>query len=129
MKTNHLPSTEWSETFLQGMLDRMAISFHKYGAVADAYPHKYDAIGSMRDRLQLYIRGDEKKGIKPGNTEYLMDAANFLMIEAMHPRHESAHFEGTDETGSPGRRNLDTGRSDHRHNMEESGGLWVPGAR
>jgi hypothetical protein len=38
-----------------------------------------------------------------GNTEYLIDAANFAMIEFIHPRVEGAFFEATDASGSPGR--------------------------
>jgi len=107
LKTDILPATEFSPQFIQGMVDRMAVSFHKYGKVADAYPVKVQAIASLMDRLRLYARGDTTKGIKPGNTEYLIDAANFAMIEFMHPAHEAAHFTGTDADGSPGRRTYD----------------------
>lgn len=99
------PSTEFSTTFAQGMANRMAVSFFKYGPVAEAYPKKVDAIESLRTRLNLYLNGGEIKGvkIKPGNTEYLMDVANFAMIEFMHPKHPKAFFKATDSNGSPGR--------------------------
>lgn len=90
-----VPSSEFSETFVQGMADRMAMSFFKYGKVADAYPHKVDAIASMQARLDRYARD--------GNTEHLIDAANFLMIEFMHPKHPDAHFTAEDSSKSPGR--------------------------
>lgn len=90
-----VPVTEVSNSFLQGMADRMAMSFFKYGKVADAYPHKVDAIQSMQVRLDRYA--------KDGNTEHLMDAANFLMIEFMHPKHPDAHFTPEDSKASPGR--------------------------
>ena len=89
------PATEYELQFLQGMLDRMAVSFHKYGAVNDAYPDRVDAIASLKVRLERYA--------EDGNTEWLMDAANFAMIEFMRPRHPDAHFKATDSGESPGR--------------------------
>jgi hypothetical protein len=96
IKTAHgIPATEVSQQFLQGMADRMGVSFCKYGAVADAYPHKVDAIASLRKRLDKYEAD--------GNTEWLMDVGNFAMIEFMYPRHAKAHFRPTDSNESPGR--------------------------
>jgi hypothetical protein len=66
----------------------MAVSFHKYGPVAQAYPDLVDAVACLRDRLAHYDQD--------GNTEHLVDVANFAMIEFMHPRHEKAHYAGTD---------------------------------
>lgn len=99
------PDSEFSEYFTQGMANRMAVSYHKYGPVAEAYPKKVDALESLRARLELYLNGGTIKGkyVKPGNTEYLMDAANFAMIEFMHPKHPKAYFKATDSSGSPGR--------------------------
>lgn len=90
-----LPASEFSEQFVQYMRNRMAVSFHKYGPVADAYPDKVDAIESLRQRLERYK--------ETGNTEWLVDVANFAMIEFMRPRHKDAHFRGTDSHESPGR--------------------------
>jgi rhamnogalacturonyl hydrolase YesR len=90
-----VPASEFSSKFWQGCYDRMAVSHAKYGLVADAYPEKVDAIASLRRRLERYE--------ETGNTEWLMDVANFAMIEFMHPRHEEAHFRATDSKESPGR--------------------------
>lgn len=84
-----------SVEFLRGMASRMAMSFEKYGDLRDAYPHKLDALASSELRVQRYR--------DTGNTEYLMDAANFLMIEFMAPRHRDAHFKAEDSSASPGR--------------------------
>ena len=54
----------------------------------EAYPHKVDAIASLRKRLHLYE--------ETGNAEYLVDVANFAMIEFMHPSHEAYHDYPTD---------------------------------
>lgn len=100
--------TEFSKPFVQHMQNAMVVSFYKYGLVASAYPHKVDAVGSLTERLRKYA--------ETGNTEYLVDVANFAMIEFMHPRHPKAFFEGTDDSGSPGRRDVKTGLLDKRDN-------------
>ncbi len=105
-----VPNSEFSEEFVQGMRNRMAVSFYKYGAVAEAFPHKVQAIASLQDRLRKYA--------DTGNTEWLMDAANFAMIEFMHPAHPDAHFEGTDSAASPGRVSARSGLRDSRDNQE-----------
>ena len=89
------PETEYSKPFLQGMLNRMAVSLHKYGPVETGYPYPVNALLSLEGRLREYKR--------TGNTEYLIDAANFAMIEFMRPRHPEPHFTPTDSDGSPGR--------------------------
>jgi hypothetical protein len=77
-----------SRDFIQGMLDRMLQSHYKYGRVKDNYPEAKDAIGNLKTRLELYA--------KTGNTEFLMDVANFAMIEFMAPAHPKAHFKVVD---------------------------------
>lgn len=61
------------------MLNRMGMSYMKYGRVADAYPAKVDAIASLELRLRTFEQ--------TSNTEFLLDAANFAMIEHRWPRH------------------------------------------
>lgn len=102
--------TEFDEAFIEGMRERMVVSFYKYGRLADAYPEKVDAVGSLMQRLRKYS--------ETGNTEFLMDVANFAMIEFMRPRHDKAHFEPTDDEASPGRIALKSGRADKSNNNE-----------
>lgn len=89
------PDSEFCQPFVDGMRNRMAVSYHKYGLVAEAYPDKVDAIESLKKRLDRYA--------ETGNTEWLMDVGNFAMIEFMHPRHARAHYRATDSKESPGR--------------------------
>lgn len=110
MANEKILETEFSEQFVQGMKNRMVISYYKYGLLANAYPRKIDAIGSLMERLRKYAAD--------GNTEWLIDVANFAMIEFLYPRHPKAHFEGTDDDASPGRRSLKTGKMDKRDNKE-----------
>ena len=107
-----------SVTFIRGMAARMAISFEKYGDYREAYPHRLDALASCDLRIQKYRN--------TGNTEYLVDAANFLMIEFMAPRVQHAHFTPTDADGSPGRVWNSGSVNDHanttsRENMRRGG--------
>lgn len=85
--------TEYSAHFQERMRAAMAVSFHKYGPVANAYPHKVNAIASLLKRLKIYQ--------ETGNADYLVDVANYAMIEFMHPAHESYHDQPTD--GGEGR--------------------------
>jgi plasmid replication initiation protein len=108
--------TQISDQFLKGMVARMEMSFFKYGDVRDAYPGKMDAIASMQQRLKKYE--------ETGNTEFLMDVANFAMIEFMFPRKEGAFFAATDSDQSPGRTTvlgIETDRPNiakHQYNRE-----------
>ena len=43
-----------------------------------------------------------KKYNSTGNTEYLVDASNYLMFEFMYPQHPKAHFKATDSKDSAG---------------------------
>lgn len=96
-----VPDSEVSVQFLQGMVDRMAASFFKYGAVADAYPRRVSAMGTLADQLERYEA--------TGNMEALLDSANYLQIEWMRPAHHGAHFRPTDGEESLGRRWQDGG--------------------
>lgn len=110
VKFHEILKTEFSEKFIEYMRERMVISYYKYGTVESGFPEKIDAIGSLMQRLRKYADS--------GNTEYLVDAANFAMIEFMRPRHHKAHFEPTDDDASPGRIDVRTGRIDKRPNNE-----------
>lgn len=85
-----VPETEFDGEFAQMMANRMSVSFFKYGKVADA-KGKVDEVSSLRMRLAKYE--------ETGNPEWLVDVANFAMIEFMHNRER---FRGTDSHESPG---------------------------
>lgn len=95
VQPSHVPDTEVSIHFLQRMVDRMSLSFLKYGPVKDGFPAKVDAVATLRLCLDKYA--------ETGNTEYLVDAANYAMIESIAPRHERTHYEALDSRGSAGR--------------------------
>lgn len=101
----------FSKEFLQGMLDRMATSYFKYGPVTPESLAKRDLPLTLRTRLATYEND--------GNTEWLMDVANFAMIEFMCPKHTNAHFRPTEGAESPGVQLLD-GSSTHKHTRDLS---------
>ena len=103
-------STEFSEKFVDGMKNRMEVSYYKYGPIKEAYPHKVDAIKSLELRLKKYK--------EDGNLEHLMDIANYAMIEFMLPAHPQAKFYATDDGGSPGRKWHGGGPANKRKNSE-----------
>ncbi|MEK9180166.1 MAG: hypothetical protein AAB897_02030 [Patescibacteria group bacterium] len=118
--------------FLQGMVNRMDVSFFKYGEFRGNYRGQYseeflrdlakhlralvkkwkgggttangNAIMFALERLLLYVAGGEVKGgtVPRGNTEYLMDFDNGGMIEFTCPQVPQATFAATDDDKSPG---------------------------
>lgn len=109
LRDNACPPTEYDTQFFEHMVESMAVSYHKYGAIADAYPDKVDAMSSLRQRLWDYG--------KTGNMDYLIDIANFAMIEFMRPKHPDAHYEPGDSDSSPGR-TTPSGVVTHRSNTD-----------
>ena len=91
-EVNEKLKTQYDPKFWEGMVARMEMSYFKYGDVRDA--GRTDRIASLKQRLDKYQ--------ETGNTEFLMDAANFAMIEFMFPHHPKAHFKSTDSNESPG---------------------------
>ena len=86
--------TYFSRDFLQKMINRMAFGHFKYGPLVLAFPKEIDAIQTLRKGLKAYK--------DTGNTEYLVDVANYAMIEFMFPSHPKAHFRATSEKESAG---------------------------
>lgn len=90
---------EEAKRFLQGMMNRMGFSYHKYGAISTSFPHKRTGVDNIAQRVEEYRR--------TGNTEFLADAANYCLIEALRPSIEGAHWRSTDSDESPGALNRD----------------------
>lgn len=89
------PNSEYSDKFIEGMLNRMKMSLEKYGPLKEGYPFKVSAIKTLELKLRKY---KEDK-----NLEHLIDLANYAMIEFMYPSIEGAFFEATDSNKSTGR--------------------------
>jgi len=87
--------SEISHSFFQKMINAMSLSFFKYGPIRLGYPKRVNAIASLKARLEKYE--------KNGNTEYLVDIANFAMIEFILPAHPNTNDNPSDSNESPGR--------------------------
>ena len=66
------PPSQYRLAFLQGMIDRLTFGFCRYGHIAES-AKTCDIVKTLRDRVKKYE--------DTGNTEFLIDAANFCMIE------------------------------------------------
>ena len=76
---------EYSEKFDELRKNRVRVSFHKYGSVADNFGKGFvQAIPTLEKCLDKYK--------ETGNTEYLCDLANYAMFEFMYPQHPKGHF-------------------------------------
>jgi hypothetical protein len=80
--------------FCFDMRERLMSRVSKYGALGKNYPKKVHALDSLIRRLDAYVA--------TGNTEYLIDAANFAYIEYTYPSHPQAFNAPVDDKFSPG---------------------------
>lgn len=86
---------EYSDEFDRLRQNRVEISFYKYGTAADNFGMK---LVNALESHDLCI----KKYLETGNTEYLCDAANYLMFEFMYPQKDGAFFKATGSNASAG---------------------------
>lgn len=90
-----VPNTEYSVEFDTLRKNRVAVSFHKYGSAARNFG---GGLVKALPTMELCVA----KYNETGNTEYLLDAANYLMFEFMYPQHPKKHFRATDSGESAG---------------------------
>lgn len=86
---------EYSDRFDELRQNRVELSFYKYGSAKDNFGMQLTYAIENHDLCM-------KKYKETGNTEYLCDAANYLMFEFMCPQHPDAHFRATDSSESAG---------------------------
>lgn len=86
---------EYSDRFDELRQNRVDISFYKYGSAADNFGA---GLVNALESHDLCM----KKYLETGNTEYLCDAANYLMFEFMYPQKAGAYFKATDSQASAG---------------------------
>lgn len=90
-----IPDTEYSSRFDELRRNRVEVSFYKYGSAKKNFG---DHLVNALETMQMCI--DKYKDTK--NTEYLCDAANYLMFEFMYPSLDGAYFKATDSSQSAG---------------------------
>lgn len=106
-----VPQDQIDIPYIQGMLNRMAVGFHNYGHMR-RYEKRSNSLKNILIRLIRYAGWgnieDSLKEIKSlelygtYNTEFLMDAANYCMMEFCVPSYQYAFFKATNKQESPG---------------------------
>ena len=85
---------EYSKRFDELRQSAVVVSYHKYGPSKDNFKKgMVDAIGSLKKNL--------KKFEETGNTEYLVDVANYAMFRFMYPQGNES-YRPTDSNQSAG---------------------------
>lgn len=85
---------DFSEPFVNKMKNAIETSHYKYGWASKTYPELAQAYKCIKQRLELYE--------KTHNKEYLVDVANFAMLEFLYPAFDDAHYTPTDSDKSCG---------------------------
>ena len=85
---------DFSTEFIEKMKNAIEMSHYKYGWMSNTYPELAQAVKCIQERLELYL--------KTHNTEYLVDVANFAMIEYKFPSFDDAQYIPQDSSKSPG---------------------------
>lgn len=86
-----LEKSEWSPEFERLMRNRLLMGALRYGTFAEKAKkkEKWDLLGAVSSKLEKYE--------ETGNTEYLVDAANYLMLAFEFDDHSRKHFHALDD--------------------------------
>lgn len=84
----------YSSRFDELRQNRCAVSLYKYGSAKQNFPDKVNALKTMQMCVDKYL--------ETGNTEYLLDAGNYIMFEFMYPSLQNAFFKATESSDSAG---------------------------
>lgn len=91
---NDILASEFSDAFISEMKHRVETSYHKYGPVRKNFAEgRVDALKTAKMCLDAFERD--------GNTEHLVDAANYMMFRWRYPM-PGEFFRPTDSSGSVG---------------------------
>jgi hypothetical protein len=85
---------DFSEEFITKMKNAIETSHYKYGWASQTYPELAQAVKCIQERLDLYN--------KTHNKDYLVDIANFAMLEYLYPSYPDAKYIPSDSDKSPG---------------------------
>ena len=90
MTPEQILQQEFCYEFTKGMQARMLQGFYRYGP-CEANVKTEDLVKLAQGRIDKYLA--------TGNTEHLLDAGNFLMLEFRWPKAVNAHFKVDDGIG------------------------------
>ena len=100
---------DFSDAFVEKMKNAIVTSHFKYGFANKTYPELAQAHKCAQERLEAYL--------KTHNKEYLVDVANFAMLEFLYPAFDNARYAPTDSDKSIGL----AGGISHKELMESVG--------
>jgi hypothetical protein len=84
-----LVARQFNQKFVDAMKRRMVMGAFRYGLVGTQKSLSIDYLRSAQRKLDAYV--------SDGNTEHLIDAANYMMLEHRFSRHPSKHFKAVDD--------------------------------
>ncbi len=89
-----LRAVEWCPEFERLMRNRLIVAAIRRGRRTGLVPDASvpDLLPGLLNKIRLYQ--------ETGNTEHLVDAANYCMLVFVNPRHPQAHFRSTDRDDS-----------------------------
>lgn len=90
VKWDALKAEVSSDGFVDLMDNRLIMGRFRYGPMKATKPVFYD-VERAKDRIRDYE--------STGNTEFLIDAANYLRLEKLRGRHPDKHFHAVDRIG------------------------------
>lgn len=85
---------DFSEAFIEKMRNAIETSHYKYGWANKTYPELAQAYKCIRERLDKYV--------ETHNKDFLVDVANFAMLEFLYPAFPDAKYTPGDSDQSPG---------------------------
>jgi hypothetical protein len=88
-----LQKTEWSPRFEMLMRNRLLMGALRYGTMEEkrknAAKNRWDLTGAIEEKAKLYE--------KTGNSEYLVDMANYCLLAFEFDPHPNKHFKALDD--------------------------------
>lgn len=86
-----LTKTEWSPQFEKLMRNRLIMGAMRYGKLKDKrkHPGKWNLVGAIKSKIKLWHQ--------TGNDEYLVDIANYCLLEFECGNHPQKHFHALDD--------------------------------
>lgn len=88
-----LQKTEWSDLFETLMRNRLLMGAFRYGTMEEkrrnATKNRWDLLGAIKAKCELYE--------ETGNTEYLVDMANYCLLAFEFDPHPKKHFSALDD--------------------------------
>ena len=89
-KLADLEKSEWSTTFEGYMRNRLLMGAMRYGTLAEKRKRKikWDLMGAIESKIKLHH--------ETGNDEYLVDIANYCLLEFEVGDHPKKHFRALD---------------------------------